>query len=867
MAPAPLKARPGKPAPKPRKPAAPRSGVMGASLLAGVCALVVFAPQIAALVGRPSSEVYESAGYNKLIDDLIGKLGWLRVDYSDPDRPRVALSRLAPRGGDTDDRPLLRFRRYSYLGQDMQHADENVWMFDSTGEHVVGIQPAAHRLARPFADQSEWTGDLEFRGGDAQALALRSRSGLSLNFVGASSSEGRRQAPVSLRPLESDAPPAQKFDLTLRERTVASVFLVGGTVFVRSYPSGDVKLRVGDWIAPQRDGPPVLKALEPGQTLSISAPGVAAAFDLERGASAISHYEPGRPRSRFPGLDSLARGVESAMGRTPANVRTTLDRDLQLAAQTALVRKAEELRDQGPAFPASATLMDASNGEILALATYPSARSHLDARGARSVRTDPMLERNQSFVRLPVGSVAKVPFSLAILQSDPSLAELYVRPATEDVDDNGKAVKRFRTLLGVDLGAFIDDHAPPGGAKPGMIDFNTFLSHSSNKYAAALMLLAMAPPGGHPDRAGSSEPYAIGAKDHHGPPDLEMLNGARSGDYGLVPRPNGAVNLPWTLNLRSDFDLNAEGDGSGKDDAYNHAIWGPFAGAGYDAVSPEKEAFGLGSIHALASDYVMTILGGGRSRWTTVKVAEVFSRVVTRRAVQASILQAPIGGRPGVVAPQPLNIDDRVWKPVILGMMNVAKPGGTGASLQDSIPTVEGSVVRVFAKTGTPTVEQFTGRKPPNRALQDYIDEGCELDWDAGRSRLSVGASLSDACRDTADAPDVRREIARLNRVLAGRPAPRGLRLFGARVTGVPIDPEEKPLFAHAVALVVARYKDDQAPADQPIRALTIVINIQKRPDVDKLPALEVARTLLKDPAVRAWLGNDPAPQVKGKRS
>jgi hypothetical protein len=86
----------------------------------------------------------------------------------------------------------------------------------------------------------------------------------------------------------------------------------------------------------------------------------------------------------------------------------------------------------------------------------------------------------------------------------------------------------------------------------------------------------------------------------------------------------------------------------------------------------------------------------------------------------------------------------------------------------------------------------------------------------------------------------------------------------GGRVIRVPIQREETTLFAHAVAIVVARYHDEQAPLDQPVRALTIVINIQKRPDTDKLPALEVARELLNNAAVRDWLASDPPSARKG---
>lgn len=846
---------------RPPQAAEPRRGpkpeAVGAGLLAGLCGLVVAAPLIKAAVGRPASAVYEATGYDRLVDGLLAKLGWLRVDYSDPDRPRVVLSRLAPRGA--DDTPLRQFRRYSYLGQDMQHADENVWRFDPTGERVVGVQPEAHRLARPFADATDWTGDLEFRGGETEALVLRSRSGASLAFVSPTGPGAVRELRVPADAPGDESLHAQRFDLTAGDRTAASLFLAGGAVMARVYPGSGFSVSLGGRPVRPSGNAPVLEALDVGETVSVSGRGVSATFDLETGASAISHYQPGRPRIRFPGLESLAHGVEQAMGRTSADVRTTLDRDLQTAAQSALVRKAEALREDGPAFPASAVLMDAQSGEILALATYPSNRSELDARAARSVRTDPLLAHNQGFVRLPIGSIAKVPFSLAILQADPSLASLYIPPASDITEKDGKTARAFRTLLGVDLGASIDDHVlPAGGARPGMIDFQTFLAHSSNKYAAALMLLAMAPPG-HPEGQGTSEPYVIGGRAFDRAPALPMLDGARDRGFGLVPRPQGELNLPWMINLETDFGLDAQAAELPPEHAYDYGVWGPYAGTAFDGVSPEREAFGLGSVRSLASDYVMTILGGGRSRWTTVKVAEVYSRIVTRRAVRAHLTEQQAAS-PKMAAPQPLNIADAAWKPVMQGMLGVASPGGTGASLEAAKPVAEGGgVVRIFAKTGTPTVEQYVGRKPANLALQSLIDRGCRVGWDAAGSRIVVPPDLNRSRCLGEDSPgEIRREILRLNRSMAGGVPPKGLDVAGGAVIAVPVDPEVRSLFAHAVAVVVARYKDEAQPWDKPQRALTLVINIQKRPEGDKLPALEVARTLLEDPSVRAWLASDP---------
>jgi hypothetical protein len=239
---------------------------------------------------------------------------------------------------------------------------------------------------------------------------------------------------------------------------------------------------------------------------------------------------------------------------------------------------------------------------------------------------------------------------------------------------------------------------------------------------------------------------------------------------------------------------------------------------------------------------------------------------VTRRAVEARIvLETDAKGRAKPKpAPQPVVMEDAAWTPVMKGMMGVAMPGGTGANLDSAKPAASSGVVRIFAKTGTPTVEQYGGPTTANRALQAFIDRGCPLPFNSTTSKIEAPKDLARSpCLRGADPHALAAEIARINRSLTPRSVPANM-VAGGRVIRVPITRQETTLFAHAVALVVARYRDEKDPWDQPVRALTIVVNIQKRPDTSRLPALDVARQLLTDPAIRDWLASDPAgPAVK----
>ena len=163
--------------------------------------------------------------------------------------------------------------------------------------------------------------------------------------------------------------------------------------------------------------------------------------------------------------------------------------------------------------------------------------------------------------------------------------------------------------------------------------------------------------------------------------------------------------------------MRAEGDASGEASAFDTGVWGRKGlerSERFAAASPEIEDFGLGDISEIGPDYIMTILGGSRGRWTTVKMAEVFSRIVTRRPVRSQLVA---GARPTPPAAQ-LPIRDEAWTPVINGLRQVAI-SGTGARLGAVVPqpVEDGLEVRLFAKTGTPNLDRFGTRTPANAAL------------------------------------------------------------------------------------------------------------------------------------------------------
>jgi hypothetical protein len=226
-------------------------------------------------------------------------------------------------------------------------------------------------------------------------------------------------------------------------------------------------------------------------------------FVYEVAAPTVSRYEAvSGQRLRAPGLESFARALEPAVTRRDDRpIVVTLDQRLQSEAESQLHAIVDQL-PAAPAFRSAVTMMDGMTGEVLAVASLPVATADQqdDTRGRHRFTTS-----NHNFDLMPVGSVAKAPLSMAILQTFPALATLEVRPGAPG----------FRELLGVDLGtrradgfAFSDTVAGPA-----WMNFTRFLEASSNKYAAALMLLSLSDDPTKPIRAcRPARPTATGSR-------------------------------------------------------------------------------------------------------------------------------------------------------------------------------------------------------------------------------------------------------------------------------------------------------------------------------------------------------------------
>jgi hypothetical protein len=467
--------------------------------------------------------------------------------------------------------------------------------------------------------------------------------------------------------------------------------------------------------------------------------------------------------------------------------------------------------------------------------------------------------------------------AMAILNSFPQLAELRV-PASAP----------FRTLLGVDLGVPVPDQ--PGG---GVWDLRTFLARSSNKYAAMLMLMGLSD--ADSIRTGacdgpSNEPFAIGGQQRNCRPPMRFMEGVQRGPNGLRPLRAGLpAGQGWANNLYTLFCVQPNGPdepppaseiGCLPNDTTRRPIW---RDAFFErprllaAASPDREGFGLNVVDTLYEDYVMTILGGNRGRWTTVGLAQAFSRMVTGRAVTARLVprntqtdeeqpeQAKLRIHQGAQARMLDGLKAVVTEGTGRGLLAAGFPGSTG-----------GDEFRFFAKTGTPNVA-FLG-DDARQLLQDFAGAGCGLRLlgRAPRPDAPVRAELAigdDPALPVAQAIARRPDCAGRFGPSAGRIAelvralnrsPQALGQVRADATGRVIEIPSQIVLGegtgHLLVLVVGRYRPG-TPDTQPCSLRSVAINFQARTGQDRAPAVRYAVSLLKNDLTRAWFMGAPCGQ------
>jgi hypothetical protein len=131
------------------------------------------------------------------------------------------------------------------------------------------------------------------------------------------------------------------------------------------------------------------------------------------------------------------------------------------------------------------------------------------------------------------------------------------------------------------------------------------------------------------------------------------------------------------------------------------------------AVGFERENLALNLTHAYRTQLLSLMYGGAAARFTNPKLCEMFSRLVTGKKIERSlVLGAPGAGEELPRTPPrpfaPLQLDAAIRDELLRAMAAVNGPGGTAKSLYDTLARIDrelalkNQALGFFSKTGSP---------------------------------------------------------------------------------------------------------------------------------------------------------------------
>lgn len=669
-----------------------------------------------------------------------------------------------------------RFYRSSYLRSDVRRFNQDPTAarspFVLDGCALKGVDPYYHRIDLPYNRIPRWSGGLRFGRADRSATLLGGpNQELRVYHPGEGSGvvESGRVSPrasdlaVSTEFLRMETPGSPEI--------AADFFFVGGDPVMADRrdvgaatrlrldgfhlpPGRQVRLSTGDWIQFARDDELVTYQVRGADQSELISAG------SRDGRGRTYHVAGMRPFASSLGqaMDAALQSVPSAQDGgfgADVDVRLTLDRELELATGSVVHRWCRERRLADRPRAVSALVMDAFSGAVRAMPSCPG-DADLEAFPQLPTRVRSRLLRNQNLIAHPVGSAAKPFWAAAIGTSQPWLLDLEI-PGHPDPE--------AAEVFGCPLPA-------PYATAPheGWEGFESFIQSSCNRYmvelATASLLAAQATPSCAAEDGVACLPS---------PPRGEGVNGricdrlvrltlteelpftgSSCGDFRLIDADFGAATSLEAIGGVAAYRDRAPlvAPESGLDPAYRAGryrldVWRDplealeVAGDTADrtrsalrfaAVAPEATNLALNTVEDLRADWVNLLLGGENSRWSNFQLAEATARLLTGRAIRGKLvdevgdLDPGEGGawftgerEPARVLPGDL-LHGGARRRVLHAMELVAAPGGTGARLVSAIAALERRVarvlenyayeVRVFAKTGTPTLSSGEGGRP-----------------------------------------------------------------------------------------------------------------------------------------------------------
>lgn len=698
--------------------------------------------------------------------------------------------------------PLVRaFVENSYLRQDLEVPSNFRYRFSARGNRleVVGLRENVHRRYLPFSEELRYQGDILFRQ-DKPEVVLRANDQTRFILGGGG---GVRVVDVMARG-EAGEEAVQELDLRVGGAQVATLRQSGGALALRVMRGAGASCEV------RLNGSPLppdsVRRVEPSDILYLQydvsktkkadfylvveevREGVISTLRLtDQGRTRVPEEElvPGLSRALEGVMDTLllnvaAKNPTGAKALQGLNLRLTLAEPLQRELQARLVAYARKLDGVGskskepfrqagefraPPLRAAVTLMDATTGEVLALASYPDQASldellaSLDKKAA-DVAAKPNGEREQRAILLRRGEIERLRGTLLANQNLPlhqigsifkpifGFAVFSVYPALTALEIPSHGENDNRPLLGHDMGKFSDhSHGTVDGAK--------FIAVSCQRFMEYLGLFALGEPtpegwkgltAGSEVRLGESAFGGVlqpaceapgkcflrqgnAATLEKGKP-TEVRNLEKGKVFQALERRFGVALTRWNTNTLPDAAL------------YDTALWGDVISQLTEEVGEEADVTGfftgvspvrvvsyVEDFRDLYRDYTQYLKGSGLNVWSNVAVAQAIARLTTGREVSAWMghLEDPTEeadpGRPaprceGGATPRPPFLrcpakawpaaPENAWDIVLRGMEQVSE-AGTAKALKREVEDAKkalasaypGEVFRYFSKTGS----------------------------------------------------------------------------------------------------------------------------------------------------------------------
>lgn len=659
---------------------------------------------------------------------------WLRLERAEngdtSDAKRAApLIRFEPPADSAQAAVAREFFESSFLRSDVQafnnaRLPQDLLRFRYVGEQLASIDPNAHVFRSPQFRRGKWVGQLLY----ARSTAIRN-----LSLQALDGGDPSVEVEELCEPLQNEVHKTQIDLFTGRSASEARGAIVRFEVpgigpVAQVWRMGDgmlLKMEVGASaeVSARINGRQVEKS--PGKIFHLPRNSVLLFEDTavdQRGRERRHAWivrdsdDPDviydargslwRNTGRNPLMPRLVR-VLSVMGANDgpdvdAAVTLTLLRTVDESAARILRKNAEPAQAGTAGAPAAITLMDATNGALLALPSWP----EIDERGLAEVDAE-SAPANHNFTRLAIGSVAKVLVAAPILDTHTQLLSLKI---------NARDDKEFDSVLGIPLGRAIKD-----SRHGSVLDLRSGIYASSNRFAISLLTIGSDDPG--LATAGSRvidrqfDWYSLGG------PMLEAR------PPHLLFEPDGrdpiftAQSLSWVRRMTELYDIYAASTEVQPDKVTRQYIWSYLPPSLQsredsrllDTVSPEYENLRLEALRRrdFSTVFVPIVLGGGESRWTNVAVAESFATLVLNRPIRAFLVLPPKGQRPDPVRGQRWRrLKTDVHGALLQALSDVPYRGTARSVLNDTrselakAACAKNEAFALFGKTGTPELEE-----------------------------------------------------------------------------------------------------------------------------------------------------------------